>query len=211
MKKRGIVMPGYTADPTAKIECFNVDSDGNLWCPYFYASTKFGITPSADRFTPLDEKLPNEVSLRESQVKVVKSCFDDLMKYGTTTVGLPPGSGKTYIGSYLTHCLGLKVIVVVPRMTLVEQWKTTFEKSIPGATIWAINATGKLPYEVFKEPPDVIIALDPRIPKIPREWINKMGTLIVDEAHMLPTRSRIENLLSIRPKYIIMEEGMDFI
>lgn len=206
-KKRGQINPGYAPNPNSQIPYFTVDSLGNLHCPYFYAKTRFGIDPKMDRFEYLSEDLENAVELLEdpdrNQVEVVEKCFDDLMKYGTTTVGLPPGFGKTYIGSYLTHCLRLKVIVVVPITPLIKQWKTTFENSIPECSIWCIDEKGSLPD--YDTTPDVIIALDQRIPKIPKKWLDRMGTLIIDEAHMIPTRSRIENLLSIRPKYIIME------
>lgn len=207
MKKRGIIMPGYSVDPTSKIECFNLDSSGNLHVPYYYASKAFKLTPSMGRFSYLDENIENEITLKDEQVPVVESCFEDLMDHGTTTVGLPPGFGKTYIGAYLSHCMKLKVIVVVPRMTLVKQWKTTFNIGLPKAFVWAIDDKGRLPegFDVNGEPPDVIISLDPRICKIPQKWKDKMGMMIIDEAHMLPTRSRIDNLLSIRPRYIIME------
>lgn len=202
MKARGRIMPGYTVDPDKKIYCFNIEN-GNLWLPYFYARKTYKIIPDLDRYPSLDENLENKVDLRDNQIATVKQCFDELCKYGTTTVGLPPGYGKTYIGAYLSHCLGLKILVVVPRTPLLKQWEKTFNTAIPGIKIWIIDQNGKIPLD--DEIPDVIIALDPRISKIPYDWKHKIGTLIIDEAHMLPTRGRIENLLSIRPAYIIME------
>lgn len=209
MKKRGQILPGHVVDPNQKILCFNIDSaeQRNLWMPYFYARTKFKIVPDLERYPVLDEALENKVNLRENQVETVEKCFNELVKYGTTTVGLPPGYGKTYIGAYLSHCLRLKVLIVVPRTPLLKQWETTFKEAIPNCSIWIINDKGDLPSRDFQYEnlPDVTIALDPRLSKIPSHWKSKFGTLIIDEAHMLPTRGRIENLLSIRPAYIIME------
>lgn len=207
MKKRGQILPGHIVDPNQKILCFNIDTaeNRNLWMPYFYARTKFKIIPDLERYPVLHESIENKVNLRDNQVETVEQCFHELVKHGTTTVGLPPGYGKTYIGAYLSHCLKLKVLIVVPRTPLLKQWETTFKEALPGSSIWIIDQDGNLPSGCSIDPPDVTIALDPRLSKIPSHWKSKFGTLIIDEAHMLPTRGRIENLLSIRPAYVIME------
>lgn len=204
MKKRGKITPGYIIDQNNKILCFHIDDERNLWVPYFYARNNLKIIPDLEKYPLLNEKLENKVILKENQVETVEKCFYDLVEHGATTVGLPPGYGKTYIGAYLSHCLKLKVLVVVPRTPLLKQWEKTFNAAMPGASIWVIDEKAKLPTNQ-EDLPDITIALDPRLSKIPLEWKSKFGTLIIDEAHMLPTRGRIENLLSIRPAYIIME------
>lgn len=208
MKRRGKIMPGYTPDPNSKIPCFHIDTKEprNLWLPYYYARTKFNIVPNLERF-PVISDLSLEVTLRPEQEPVVETCFDDLVSKGTTTVGLPPAFGKTYIGAFLSHCLRLKVLVIVPITAGITQWETTFKNAIPGIVVWCVPQNGKLPegFTESSEPPDVIVALDPRISKIPERWRHQMGTVIIDEAHLVPTRERIVNLLSIRPAYVIME------
>lgn len=216
MKKRGKIMPGYTPDPIeSKIICFNVDDDQNLWVPYHYARTKFKKIPHPDTYVPLPESIELKVELRADQLEDTRKCFDLLVSKGSATVGLPPGRGKTYIGCFLTHCLRLKGMTIVPRKTLCSQWETTFNTGMPDATVWIVDESGRIP-ERFGGPeitdssdlslmPDMIICLDPRISKVPKQWLAKIGTLIIDEAHMLPTRGRIDNLLSIQPCYVLME------
>lgn len=209
MKKIGKVMPGYTPDPIdSKIICFNVVNH-IVHIPFWYAKSKLGISPNPNDYPVLDESIENDVVLQEErdQVRVAEKCFHDLISNRTTTVGLPPGRGKTYIGAFLMHCLRLKGMAIVPRKTLLPQWETTFSKAMPKASIWVVDENGYLPpgFSPDGDPPDIIIALDPRIPKVPLNWRKKIGTLIIDEAHMLPTRGRIDNLLSIQPCYIIME------
>lgn len=201
MKKLGKILPGYITDPiNAKITCFDV-KDGKVRIPYHYARETLGAIPHPDNYPVLDESIENLVDLRENQVEDVKKSFEYLVSTGTTTIGLPPGRGKTYIGAFLLHCLRLKAVVIVPRKTLLEQWRITFVNALPKASVWVIDEKGIPP----KNQPDIIIALDPRIDKIPEEWKSKIGTMIIDEAHMLPTRGRIEGLLSFQPCYIIME------
>lgn len=207
MKKRGKIDPGHIPKPDSKIPCYHIDPDRNLWVPYHYARMKFGLKPKLQSYPLMDQALENKIDLREAQVEVVEHCFNDLIAHGCTTVGLPPGFGKTYIGAFLSHCLKLKVLIVVPIASVIKAWENTFKTALPGVSVWCVDEFGRIPkgWESSMTPPDVTICLDPRLAKLPKHWKNKFGTMIIDETHLIPTRDRIENLLSIRPAYVIME------
>jgi superfamily II DNA or RNA helicase len=51
--------------------------------------------------------------------------------------------------------------------------------------------------------PDVIICMVERVDSIPTEIIHRIGTLIIDEAHMFCTSKRIEQIFKFLPKYVI--------
>lgn len=51
--------------------------------------------------------------------------------------------------------------------------------------------------------PDVIICMIDRVSHIPDEIIQRVGTLIIDEAHMFCTDNRISNILKFFPKYVM--------
>lgn len=219
MKKIGKIMPGYTEDPNDRITCYDI-VDGILRIPFYYGFNKFKIKLDQSRYIQLEENIKCTVDLRDNQIPVIEHCMKDLQKYNTTTVGMPPGFGKTFIGMYLGYQLQEKIIIIVPRISLLKQWLKTSYESLKDAYIWPAFLTtdeikdfdksfdffDKKTYEKLpKEIPDVTICLDPRIKKIPDDWKNRIGTLILDEAHMLPTKGRIDNLLSLRPLYIIME------
>lgn len=147
--------------------------------------------------------------LKDEQAEVAVECFRQLEINGTTIVGLYPGFGKTYIGSWLSYHLGLMTMVVAPRQPLLDSWTTTFRAAMPWAKLWIVGVNDKEynfdAIEYDDQLPDIIICLDPRIGKIPSDVLALVGTLIIDEAHMIATPSRIKGLLSIFPRYVILE------
>lgn len=59
-------------------------------------------------------------TLRERQ----KKAADVLLHYENGVLWAPPGFGKTVIGAYLISELKMRTIVIVPKTSLVDQWKT---------------------------------------------------------------------------------------
>jgi hypothetical protein len=75
---------------------------------------------------------------------------------------------------------------------------TTFSMATPAATVWVVG--DKEPLEC----PDVIICMNKRTHLVPEEWRLSIGTLILDEAHLLCTRTNVEPLLlTVRPSRIV--------
>jgi superfamily II DNA or RNA helicase len=90
--------------------------------------------------------------------------------------------------------------VIMTRSILTEQWKKTFN-DFTDATVWIVGE---------KNPPptcNVIICLNGRWNLIPRDLRDMVGTLIIDEAHMLCCGSCVDVLLAFQPKYIIIESA----
>ena len=58
--------------------------------------------------------------LRERQQKAV----DALLRYENGVLSAPTGFGKTIIGAYLIGQLKMSTLVIVPKTSLIEQWKT---------------------------------------------------------------------------------------
>ena len=55
--------------------------------------------------------------------------------------------------------------------------------------------------------PYFIICMDGRIGKIPKKLIKKIGTVIIDEAHLFCSKGKVECLLGIQPRYVIAESA----
>lgn len=214
MKKIGRIIPGYTPKTDTAVSVYNISPNiegiKTISLPYRYAKQKFGKNNDHIEHRVIEgipETVKYSIDLREGQCDYALECFDQLEKFGTTIVGLPPGFGKTFIGSWLAYHLGLMTIVIAPREPLLAQWKHTFNTAIPDATVWIVGVNdGSFKFDSLDcVIPDVIICLDPRIEKIPEKIRRLIGTMIVDEAHMMATPSRIVGLLSIFPKYVILE------
>lgn len=178
---------------------FHKNENDNIHLPYMFASSIFQLIPNIDINYPIIN-LQFKGKLRDYQIPVIKEAWEQLQKYGTTTLGLHPGWGKTIAGSKLTCELKLPTVILVHREILTTQWKKTFQDT-SNANIWIVGE---------KNPPpiaDVIICMDTRWQQIPKELRDKIGTLIIDEAHAFCTPSHVGCLLAFHPKYIIIESA----
>lgn len=230
MKKRGQIS-GYVPKTDTSFSVYHIETRNlgqgpmkYIRVPYRYAQERFkrnndhldhreipGI-PDLVKYKATLRDTPTQGN-DKSQVEIAIDCLKQLDSTGGTIIGLPPGSGKTYIGSWLAYHLGLMTIALAPRSTLIASWYTTFSTAMPDAKIWVVGENDSdfnynprdLDSQYDMGIPDIIICLDPRVEKIP-EFIREMiGTMIIDEAHMLATPSRVKALLSIFPRYVILE------
>lgn len=61
----------------------------------------------------------------------------------------------------------------------------------------ASSSTGATAY------PSVVLCLNQRVKKLPKDYLDSVGLVILDEAHCLCTPSNVEALLSCSPKYLV--------
>lgn len=139
------------------------------------------------------------VQLRDYQVDPMEKAMEQFHRYGTTTLSLFPGWGKTIAGSYLAHSTGLSIMVLTHREAISQQWLKTFNLTLPEASVWVVNH--KIPDYV----PDIMICLGDRYRWIPENFIKGIGVLIIDEAHLFCTAKKVSCLFSVTPKYVIVE------
>lgn len=177
---------------------YNVDGD-IIHLPYLFASSLFQIIPNIDILYPVTQ-LNFTGTLRENQINVENESWEQLQRYGTSTLGLYPGFGKTILGAKLASRAKLMTVVLVHREILTIQWKKTFE-NFTNAKIWIVGE---------KNVPsvcDVIICMDTRWHHIPQYMRDAIGFLIVDEAHAFCTPTHVGCLLAFHPKYILVESA----
>lgn len=176
---------------------FYIIKDGIVHLPYLFAASLFKIIPNNDIVYP---SMPKQFTgtLRDYQIPLVTDAHKQLQNYGTTTLAVAPGSGKTIMGANLDCQLGLFSVVLVHREILCNQWKKTYIDNT-NAKVWIVGESNPPPSC------DVIICMDTRWAQIPEAYRNNIGLLIIDEAHAFCTRSRVNCLLAFHPKYIIIE------
>jgi superfamily II DNA or RNA helicase len=136
--------------------------------------------------------------LFDHQKEVSQEALQHLQTKGTTTLGVYPGFGKTVLGAKLAAEMGLYVVVLYHREILGTQWDKTFE-DFTNATRWIVGTP--MP-EIF---PHITFCMDSRFHLLPDAYRDRIGTVIVDEAHAFCTPSRVECLLAWHPKYVIAE------
>lgn len=174
--------------------------DGDIvHLPYLFAASLFQITPNLDITFPITQ-FDFTGTLRQNQISVEIESWTQLERYGTSTLGLYPGFGKTILGAKLASRAKLMTVVLVHRDILSTQWKNTFE-NVTNAKVWIVGE---------KNPPpicDVIICMDTRWAQIPKYMRDAIGFLIIDEAHAFCTPTHVGCLLAFHPKYILAESA----
>jgi len=138
--------------------------------------------------------------LLQRQEEPYRQSIEYLKKFNTCTIALYPGFGKTFLGCMLTHKLNKITCILVHRENVGKQWIKSFKSYIPDLKdedLWYVN----------DKPKDakIMVCMSGRTDKIPVSLRQKVGTLIIDEAHCFCSESRIKPLLSFSPRFIIAE------
>ena len=128
------------------------------------------------------------LALKPEQVPVYRAAAKALEHTGGAIIGIPPGGGKTVLGTILATDSGLRTAIVVPRSTLVTQWVATYAKCFPGENVAqriyipttkpaTETAKRKEREKALSADIDLIITMDTRIGLIPPEvretWVEE--------------------------------------
>ena len=180
------------------IMMYYIDKPNNeIVLPYTFANSLMNCHINSYREYPAGKYNFINTTLRPHQVPIVNTAMEHLITKGTTTIGAPPGAGKTLMSAWLASQLEGLVLVVSP-LTLVQRgWISTFEQ-YTDAGVWINNGKNPCPSQC-----NVILTMDTMFIKIPKEILLMVKTLIIDEAHMFCTPNRIHCLLGSTPRYII--------
>jgi superfamily II DNA or RNA helicase len=126
---------------------------------------------------------------REPQVDLIprsyqREAIDAWKRHdGRGVVVLPTGAGKTVIALLATAELGLKTLVVVPTIELVQQWHRELSKRLgyPKSDVGMIGGGKRTMRDL------TVITYDSA--SMPSRRLDGFGLLIVDEVHHLPARA----------------------
>lgn len=202
-------VPGVRFQQNPKqIQMFQ-DCGDDILLPYYYAKQlgfkhKYEQTQKwikISNVSPLSFLPPFVGIMRDYQNEILNEAINILFSQKSVIIGTPPGSGKTIMASKLWYEIGLLGIVITNRKKVLDGWIKTFEKVCPGCVIW--NTKDKFPNQM----PHVIIAMADSVEKIPEDLRLAVGTLIIDEVHLLCTPTRNKMFLSFEPKFIILESA----
>jgi superfamily II DNA or RNA helicase len=154
------------------------------------------------------ERLPREYyssmtakftsNLRPLQQEVKDEALKSLNKNGTCLLSLYCGAGKTILSIYLACKIKLKTLILISRLVLVNQWKISILKVCPDAKIQILTTKSKIDPDA-----DFYIMNAINVSKKERNFYYNMGTLIVDEVHLIATEILSKSLMYVLPRYSI--------
>jgi len=172
-----------------------------IYIPMSYAKYLFNIS-SIDKNYPSIE-IKSHINLMEPQKIVVDKCINILNEHNSVLLGAYPGFGKTVCSIYMASHFNLLTLILTHRVNLVDQWKNTI-LDYTESNLWVVGDEYVTNPKSSNNVIDFIISMDGRFNHLTPEILNQVGILIIDEAHLMMTCSRIPKILSVCPKYLIL-------
>ena len=140
------------------------------------------IIQRLDRRDPGDHSisLPRkfEPKLRPYQKAIVESCIE----HGRGIVESATGTGKSIMLAELIHRIKMPSLVVVPTVNIMEQMARMMEKIYGKSKVGRIVGGGAKRALNLKKIP-IWVASVQSLPKIPQEFFDQIGLLLIDEFH----------------------------
>lgn len=188
----------FNAKPKT-IELYDLIED-KVILPFSYAvnSLKFK-KPKSEKFKKMREEVVYTGVLRENQVSIKDEAINNLNKFGACLISCYPGFGKTSTSIYIASKIKLKTLIILNRLMLMDQWVEAIKKFCPSANVSAIKPNKK--NDILDS--DFIIINAINIQKFGSEFFKDIGTVIVDEAHLIMSQVLCQSLKYIFPKYVI--------
>ena len=177
-----------------------------ITAPFFYAQTRMRLSRPKRKALPSCGEYEFTGTLRDEQQQVKKEAVKALNRRGTIVLSLHCGFGKTVTSIGLARQIGLRSLIIVNKVVLMTQWRDSIMRFCPDARIRLLKPALKLPNddEIF----DFYIVNAVNVPKFfdtetGRTLLSSIGTVIVDECHLIMAETLVQSLLHLEPRYMI--------
>ena len=174
------------------------NNESVIYLPFYWALKNIKKVKA-----PPKDKYPDSIArfngkLRPLQKEVQKEAIKHLNKSGACILSLYTGAGKTITSINLACKIKLKTLIIVHRLVLINQWKESIEKVCTDAKIQVLSTKSK-----FDDECNFFIMNAINVTKKEHGFFNNIGTLIVDEVHVMATDKLAQSFYYIEPKYCI--------
>ncbi len=137
--------------------------------------------------------------LRPEQIVVKKEAIITLSKYGSITLSLYTGFGKTITSINLACEIRLKTLIIVNTLVLEIQWKESILKVCPEGRVKILRKST----DIVDESNDFYIIHAMNVSKKSKNFFKDIGCCIVDESHLIMAETLSQSLECISPRYLI--------
>ena len=136
--------------------------------------------------------------LREEQKVIQTEAIQHMNRQGSILIACYPGFGKTITTLSISSKIGLKTLILVNRVILIDQWVASIRNFYhENVRIQVLSATSKI------EDADFYIMNAINTEKRVVADFQKVGLLVVDECHLMITSVFVRALGYICPRYLI--------
>ncbi len=168
----------------------------NIYLPYAYAKT-MGFSTQPRTHYPA-HPIAFEGKLRPYQKEVKREAIDTLNRKGSCLLSLHVGWGKSILAVNLACNISLKTLILVNRLVLMNQWKELIEKVCPTEKIQIVR-----PNKPIQPECGVYLMNAQNVCKMGEEYFREIGTLVVDECHLICAQSLFKSMSYVQPRYLI--------
>ncbi len=166
-----------------------------VYLPYAYAREHGYAYRSGSSFSRIDVVFQGK--LRDYQLEVYNETIALLNSQGSCILSLHVGWGKSMFTLLIAAMkLKKKILIIVSRLVLMTQWETLIHSFFPGASVLIVKKNTKLQSHPFY----IINATN--VCKMERSFFNDIGTVIVDEVHLLCAKTLYKSLFYLTPRYL---------
>ena len=181
--------------PARVIQPFDV-GELDVSLPYAFARKHAQLPPEKSSYPRTAASFRGQ--LRPYQQVVKREVVDRLRKTGHALLALHVGWGKSVLALYLACKLGLKTLIIVPKLVLAKQWVQLAESLCENARVQFV-ASGKT---VDNRADILVVNIATMVRRPASDWAG-IGTVVADELHQLCSAQNHVALLRVTPFYLL--------
>jgi hypothetical protein len=194
MKKELVSVPLTNNDIIPVTFPVYVETRSRLYVPKMYGIKKFGYPEfQTSNFPGKDPNWTREIKfngeLYESQLETVNVLLEKIndRNYSGGIICCATGTGKTVNAIYTLSKIKGKALIIVPSISLMDQWMSEINHFLPDATVGIIQGQ-KLKKDLASK--DILIGMLQSLSKIdyPEELFENIKVTVFDEVQYLSTR-----------------------
>jgi superfamily II DNA or RNA helicase len=198
-------------------DVFEVEND-DLILPLSYGINELHMAkPKSSSYSCINPEAIFTGSLREEQKGIKDEAIANLNTHGACLISAYPGFGKTCTSIYISSKIKLKTLIILNRLVLMNQWFHAINKFCPNAKVTCLETESKSKLKLKSKSKlksgsesdsvdteyDYLIVNAINICKFGRSFFKSVGTVIVDEAHLIMSKVLSQSLFYVHPKYVI--------
>ena len=178
---------------------YRITEEDIIYLPFGFASKYLNTDkrPLRNIFYKSEFKF-DHVKLRENQEIVKTEAMEYLNKNGSVMISTYTGFGKTITAIKLASIIKLPTMVITKGKTLIDQWRNDLELFSSDCKCQILTTSTKI-----KPNLNFYIVNAINVEKLDLTFLESIGLVIIDEAHLIMSDILSRSLLYLTPRYVI--------